>query len=130
MKLAYWLAARALKRMNTTEHYCATRGLTGEARLSDCLKPENTADIMKRIEERLETFRKSDFAWCGQMLKNAGNIGSEISTKHNSFMFSVIESCKMIKRNVEGYLKALFRRLRTAMEDEDLTWCLPCYMSF
>ncbi len=63
-------------------------------------------------------------------LKNAGNIGSEISTKHNSFMFSVIESSKMIKRNVEDYLKALFRRLRTAKEDENLTCYLPCHMSF
>ena len=63
-------------------------------------------------------------------LKNACNIGSEISAKHNAFMFSVIESCKMIKRNVEDYLKALFRRLRTAKEGEDLTCCLPCYMSF
>lgn len=27
--------------------------------------------IMKRIEERLETFRKSDFAGCVQMLKKA-----------------------------------------------------------
>lgn len=101
-----------------------------------------TSDIMKRIEEQLETFRKSDFAGCGQMLKkalkyaigewsamkrvlecgdvelsnnlseqmmrrikmnlkNACNIESEISAKHNAFMFSVIESCKMIKRNVE-----------------------------
>lgn len=40
-------------------------------------------------------------------LKNACNIGGEISAKHNAFMFSVIESCKMIKRNVEDYLKAL-----------------------
>lgn len=63
-------------------------------------------------------------------LKNVGNIGSEISTKHNSFMFSVIESSKMIKRNVEDYLKALFRRLRTAKEDENLTCYLPCHMSF
>ena len=63
-------------------------------------------------------------------LKNACNIGSEISTKHNAFMFSVIESRKMIKRNVEDYLKALFRRLRTAKEGEDLTCRLPCYMSF
>lgn len=52
-------------------------------------------------------------------LKNACNIGSEISSKHNAFMFSVIESCKMIKRNVEDYLKVLFRRLRTAKEGED-----------
>lgn len=63
-------------------------------------------------------------------LKNACNIGGEIFAKHNAFMFSVIESCKMIKRNVEDYLKALFRRLRTAKEGEDLTFCLPCYMSF
>ena len=158
-------------RMFAIEHYCATRGMTGDARLIERLKPGNTADIMKRIEERLETFRKSDFAGCGQMLKkalkyaigewpamkrvlecgdvelsnnlseqmmrrikmnlkNACNIGSEISAKHNAFMFSVIESCKMIKRNVEDYLKALFRRLRTAKEGEDLTCYLPCYMSF
>lgn len=63
-------------------------------------------------------------------LKNACNIGGEISAKHNAFMFSVIESCKMIKRNVEDYLKALFRRLRIAKEGEDLTCYLPCYMSF
>lgn len=158
------------ERMFAIEHYCATRGLTGDARLVERLKPGKTADIMKRIEERLETFRKSDFAGCGQMLKkalkyaigewpamkrvlecgevelsnnlseqmmrrikmnlkNACNIGGEISAKHNAFMFSVIESCKMIKRNVEDYLKALFRRLRTAKEGEDLACCLPCYMS-
>lgn len=58
-------------RMFAIEHYCATRGLTGDARLVERLKPGNTADIMKRIEERLETFRKSDFAGCGQMLKKA-----------------------------------------------------------
>lgn len=63
-------------------------------------------------------------------LKNACNIGGEISAKHNAFMFSVIESCKMIKRNVEDYLKALFRRLRIAKEGEDLACYLPCYMSF
>mgnify|MGYP004535468081 CR=1 FL=1 len=31
-------------------------------------------------------------------LKNARSIVSEISAKHNAFMFSVIESCKMMKR--------------------------------
>lgn len=61
----------AYGRMFAIEHYCATRGLTGEARLVERLKPRNTADIMKRIEERLETFRKSEFAGCGQMLKKA-----------------------------------------------------------
>ncbi len=158
-------------RMFAIEHYCAMRGLTGDARLVERLKPGNTADIMKRIEERLETFRKSDFAGGGQMLKkalkyaigewsamkrvlecgdvelsnnlseqmmrrikvnlkNACNIGEEISAKYNAFMFSVIESCKMIERNVEDYLESLFRRLLTAKEGEDFTCCLLCYMSF
>ena len=63
-------------------------------------------------------------------LKNACNIGEEISAKYNAFMFSVIESCKMIKRNVEDYLESLFRRLLTAKEGEDFTCCLLCYMSF
>ena len=31
-------------------------------RLAERLKPGNTADIMRRIEERLEVFRKSDVA--------------------------------------------------------------------
>ncbi len=151
--LAMWFVDE-FGRMFAIEHYCATRGLTGDARLVERLKPGNTADIMKRIEERLETFGKSDFAGCGQILKkaleyaigecpamkrvlecgdvelsnnlsekmmrrikmnlkNACNIGSEISAKHNAFMFSVIKGCKMIKRNVEDYLKVLFRRLRT-----------------
>ena len=48
--------------MFAIEHYCATRGMTGDARLAERLKPGNTADIMKRIEDRLETFRKSDYA--------------------------------------------------------------------
>ena len=34
-------------------------------------------------------------------LKNACSIGSEISAKHNAFMFSVIESCKMIKLRLD-----------------------------
>lgn len=127
------------------------------------------ADIMRRIEERLEVFRKSDFVGCGELLKkalkyargewpamkrvlvcgdvelsnnlseqmmrrikmslkNAGNIGSERSASHNAFMYSVIESCKMVRRNVEDYLKSLLDRLRTARDGDDLTNCLPCYL--
>ena len=50
--------------------------------------------------------------------------------KHNAFMYSIIESCKMMKRNVEDYLKALFHRLRTVKNGEDLTCCLPCSCPF
>lgn len=49
-------------RMFVIENYCATRGMTGDARLAERLKPGNTTDIMKGIEDRLETFRKSDYA--------------------------------------------------------------------
>lgn len=61
-------------------------------------------------------------------LKNAGNIGSERSARHNAFMYSVIESCKMVRRNVEDYLKYLLNRLRTARDGDELTNCLPCYL--
>ena len=124
-----------------------------------------TVDIMRRIEERLEVFRKSDFVGCGELLKKAlkyargewpamkrvlecgdvelsnnfseqmmrrikmnRNIGSERSARHNAFMYSVIESCKMVRRNVEDYLRSLLDRLRTARDGDDLTNCLPCYL--
>ena len=121
------------------------------------------------LEERLEVFRKSDFAGCGELLrkvlkyaigewpamkrvlecgdvelsnnlseqmmrrikmnlKNAGNIGSERSARHNAFMYSVIESCKMVSRNVEDYLRSLLECLRSARDGDDLTNCLPCYL--
>lgn len=62
-------------------------------------------------------------------LKNAGNIGSEISARHNAFMCSLIESYKMVKQNVEDYLKLLLERLRKARTGDDLTRCLPCYLA-
>lgn len=61
-------------------------------------------------------------------LKNAGNIGSEISANQNAFMYSLIESSKMVKRNVEDYLNLLLERLRKVRTGDDLTCCLPCYL--
>ena len=46
-----------------------TRGLQFAERLAQRLKPGNTADIMGRMEERLEVFRKSGFAGCGELLR-------------------------------------------------------------
>ena len=50
------------------------------------LKPGNTADLMKSIEDRLADYALSDDAGCGELLKklkmnlrNAGNICSESS---------------------------------------------------
>ena len=39
--------------------------------LRNALSRGNTADIMRRIEERLEVFRKSDLAGCGELLRKA-----------------------------------------------------------
>lgn len=58
--------------------------------------------------------------------KNAGNIGSERSARHNAFMYLVIESCKMMKKNVEDYLKVMLERLRKTKEGDYLTCFLPC----
>ena len=151
------------------EHRCMKQSLRGMPRLLERLKKGSTADIMSRIEERLEVFRKSGYAGCGEMLKkalkyasgewpamkrvledgdvelsnnlseqmmrsikmnlkNAGNIGSEESARHNAFMFSVIESCRMCGRPVEKYLTGLLERLKTARDGDDLTGCLPCFM--
>ncbi len=49
--------------------------------------------------------------------------------KEFSNINSVIESGKMIKRNVEDYLRALLERLRSARDGDNLTCCLPCYLS-
>lgn len=59
--------------------------------------------------------------------KNAGNIGSERSARHNAFMYLVIESCKMMTKTVEDYLKVMLERLRKTKEGDYLTCFLPCY---
>lgn len=58
-------------KMFAVEHYCMKHGLKGAARLVERLKSGSTADIMSRIEERLEVFRQSDYAGCGEMLTKA-----------------------------------------------------------
>ena len=63
-------------------------------------------------------------------LKNAGNIGGEVPARHNEFMFSVIEGCKMWEECGGGnYLSALLDKLHKAGEGEDLMPLLPCYLS-
>ena len=53
----------------------------------------------------------------------------EESAKHNTFMFSVIESCKMNKRSVEGYMESLLDRLKISRGVDDLTDLLPCNLA-
>lgn len=49
-------------------------------------------------------------------LNNAGNIGSEVSARHDAFMFSVIESRMIDKKAVENYLSGcLTSCIRPAM---------------
>ena len=46
-----------------------TRGFQFAERLAQRLKPGGHGGHMRRIEERLEVFRKSDFAGCGELLR-------------------------------------------------------------
>ena len=62
-------------------------------------------------------------------LKNAENIGSEESAKHNAFMFSDLESCKMNKRTVEDNLMTLLDKLKLSRDGDDLTGLLPCNLA-
>ena len=39
------------------------------------------------------------------------------------------ESCKMSRRVVEDYLMLLLDKLRKAQPGDDLTRCLPCYLT-
>ena len=55
------------------------------------------------------------------------NIGSEESAKHNAFMYSLIESCRMVGIQVDRYLHVLIDGLKKAAKGEDLTHLLPCY---
>lgn len=59
-------------------------------------------------------------------LKTAGNIGSEGSAKHNAFMYSMIESCRMVGIMVDSYLDKLMNGLKKAAIGEDLPHLLPC----
>lgn len=87
---------------------------------------------MKRVLENGDIELSNNL--CEQMmrhikmnLKTAGNIGSEGSAKHNAFMYSVIESCRMVGIKVDSYLNKLMDGLMKAAIGEDLTHLLPCY---
>lgn len=87
---------------------------------------------MKRVLENGDIELSNNL--CEQMmrhikmnLKTAGNIGSESSAKHNAFMYSLIESCRMAGIKVDSYLHSLLDGLKKAAIGEDLTHLLPCY---
>ena len=165
--LALWFIDE-ISRMFTVEYECRKIGKTGAARLIERLKTGNTADIMARIEARLQELRDTGYKCCGEKmvkavkyalsewpamkrvlengdvelsnnlceqmmrhikmnLKAAGNIGSEESAKHNAFMYSLIESCRMVGIQVDRYLHVLIDGLKKAAKGEDLTHLLPCY---
>ena len=92
--------------------------------------------IAKLMEERDSERYKNDDGLLGsgenRESEKEGNVDSGsrmMSAGHNAFMYSVIEICKMMSRNVEDYLKSLLERLLTARDGDDLTSCFPCYLS-
>ncbi len=86
-------------------------------RVLECGDVELSNNLSERMMRRIK-----------MNLKNAGNIGSERFDRHNAFIYFVIESCKMMGRNVEDYLESLLERLRFARDGDDLTCYQPCYL--
>jgi len=58
-------------------------------------------------------------------LKVCQNIGSETAAENASFMFSLMESCKLNKLKEEPYMETLFNSL--GMEQVDWKQNLPCF---
>ena len=58
-------------------------------------------------------------------LKVCQNIGSETAAENASFMFSLMESCKLNKLKEEPYMETLFNSL--GMEQVDWKRNLPCF---
>ena len=58
-------------------------------------------------------------------LKVCQNIGSEMAAENASFMFSLMESCKLNKLKEEPYIETLFNSL--CMEQVDWKQNLPCF---
>ena len=58
-------------------------------------------------------------------LKVCQNIGSETAAENASFMFSLMESCKLNKLKEEPYMETLFNSL--CMEQVDWKQNLPCF---
>lgn len=60
-------------------------------------------------------------------LKTATNIGSEESAKHNAFIFSVIESCRLNNIAPVKYFQYLLDNLKSTFQpEEELARHLPC----
>ncbi len=60
-------------------------------------------------------------------LKTASNIGSETSAKHNAFIYSLIESCKLNNIAPVKYMNYLLDALsKPNQSEEDLEKLLPC----
>lgn len=58
-------------------------------------------------------------------LKVRQNVGSETAAENASFMFFLMESCKLNKLKEESYMEKLFNSLR--MEQVDWKQNLPCF---
>ena len=134
------------------EHYCLKNGLTGNERLIERLKRDNTADIMRRIEERLELHRQSGYADCGEMMKKAvryalgewpamkrvlecgdvelsNNLSEQMMRSIKMNLKNIIVHCKMNKRTVEDCLMSLLGKFKYSRKGDDLTGLLPCNLA-
>ncbi len=58
-------------------------------------------------------------------LKNCQNIGSEGAAENAAFMHSLVESCRLNDKNPYDYLLALFRKMRSGLDDIGKRLLLP-----
>ena len=58
-------------------------------------------------------------------LKNCQNIGSEGAAQNAAFMHSLVESCRLNDKNPYDYLLALFRKMRSGLDDIGMRLLLP-----
>lgn len=78
-----------------------------------CSGGEVSSDI---VDDAVTCVEKANEVQIESYYKKAGNIGGERSAKLNAFMYSVIESYRMLNRNLEGNLESLLECLRSARD--------------
>lgn len=134
--------ARKIERENRSSHimtrlYCRIKSLSKDTAIMSNTLMKKAVTYMMNQWESLRNFILDGRVQlsnnlCEQRmkpiklnLKVSQNIGSETAAENASFMFSLMESCKLNKLKEEPYLETLFNSL--CMEQVDWKQNLPCF---
>ena len=120
-----------------TRIYCRVKSLSKDAAIMSNSLMKKAVNYMLNQWESLRNFVFDDRVQlsnnlCEQRMKPiklnfkvCQNIGSETATENASFMFSLMESCRLNKLKEEPYMETLFNSL--CMEKVDWKQNLPCF---